>query len=226
MLSLLGVKGGGTVLHLEEPACCYHSRVSNLSDSSFPLRTVFLDRDGVINRKMPEGEYVTGWEHFYLLPGVAEAIARLNQAGLRVLVVTNQRGVALGLYSVTDVEHIHARLQAELAELGAKIDGFYFCPHDKKDCDCRKPLPGLFLQAQAQFPQIEAGTSVMIGDSLSDMEFGRNLGMRTVFIEGDAEARAHQKPGAMKAAEIADAKAETLPDAVEMLLSKVKHGSV
>ncbi len=180
----------------------------------------------MINRKMPEGEYVTGWEHFYLLPGVAEAIARLNQAGLRVLVVTNQRGVALGLYSVTDVEHIHARLQAELAELGAKIDGFYFCPHDKKDCDCRKPLPGLFLQAQAQFPQIEAGTSVMIGDSLSDMEFGRNLGMRTVFIEGDAEARAHQKPGAMKAAEIADAKAETLPDAVEMLLSKVKHGSV
>ena len=170
---------------------------------------------------MPEGEYVTGWEHFHLLPGVAEAIGRLNRAGLLVLVVTNQRGVALGLYSVTDVEHIHARLQAELAALGARVDGFYYCPHDKKDCDCRKPLPGLFLQARAQFPEIEAETSVMVGDSLSDIEFGRNVGMRTIFIEGDFEARAHRKAGAVKAAEIADGQAETLHEAVDLLLTQI-----
>ena len=74
------------------------------------LRTVFLDRDGVINKKMPEGAYVPSWANFQLLPGVPEAIAQLNQAGLRVVVVSNQRGIALGLYSARDVETIHANL--------------------------------------------------------------------------------------------------------------------
>ena len=180
------------------------------------IRTVFLDRDGVLNRKMPEGEYVTAWQHFELLPGVPEAIARLNQAGLRVVVVTNQRGIALGLYTAADVEHIHSQLRVLLAKSGAHIDGFYFCPHDKKECDCRKPLPGLFEQAKAQFPEIEAAASIMIGDSLSDIEFGRNVGMQTIFIEGDPE---HRKLGAEMAANLADVTAASLPDAVERLLS-------
>ena len=190
---------------------CYHSRVSTSSENPQSLKTVFLDRDGVINRKMPEGQYVTGWQHFDLLPGVPEAIARLNQAGLRVLVVTNQRGIALGLYTAEDVVHIHARLQEELAERGARIDGFYFCPHDKRECNCRKPLPGLFEQAQADFPEIAPAASVIIGDSLSDIEFGRNLGMRTVFIEGDPD---HRNAGAERAAELADFVASSLPEAV------------
>jgi hypothetical protein len=75
------------------------------------LRTIFLDRDGVLNEKMPEGSYVTAWADFRMLPGVPEAIARLNQAGLRVIVVSNQRGIALGLYSAADVAAIHAKLQ-------------------------------------------------------------------------------------------------------------------
>ena len=169
---------------------CYHSRVkiepkglrqesvqksATREELRTALRTVFLDRDGVLNRKMPEGQYVTGWGHFELLDGVPEAIARLNQAGLRVLVVTNQRGVALGLYSAADVDAIHAQLQQTLAQYGAHIDGFYFCPHDKRECNCRKPLPGLFEQAQAQFPEIEPESSLIVGDSLSDIEFGRNL---------------------------------------------------
>jgi len=159
---------------------------------------------------------VTRWEHFDLLPGVAEAIAALNRKGLLVVVVTNQRGVALGLYSSTDVEGIHERLQLTLAESGAHVDGFYFCPHDKRQCDCRKPGPGLFTQAKADFPEITPESSVIIGDSLSDIEFGRNLGLQTVFIEGHRE---HQKPGASKAAELANISFSALPDAVDYLLA-------
>jgi D-glycero-D-manno-heptose 1,7-bisphosphate phosphatase len=189
------------------------------------FRTVFLDRDGVLNRKLPEGQYVTGWQHFELLPGVPEAIAQLNQAGLRVLVVTNQRGIALGLYTAADVEHIHSELQALLAKSGAHgarsphIDGFYFCPHDKHQCNCRKPLPGLFEQARVQFPEIEPETSLVIGDSLSDIEFGRNLGLTTVFIEGDPN---HQKVGASTASALADLSFPSLPDAVNYLLKQIR----
>lgn len=197
---------------------CYHKWVSNPTHSPdlAKLQTVFLDRDGVINRKMPEGQYVTGWEHFELLPGVPEAIAALNRKGLRVVVVTNQRGIALGLYTAADVEQIHESLQLALAESGAHVDGFYFCPHDKRQCECRKPGPGLFEQAKADFPEITPETSVIIGDSLSDIEFGHNLGMRTIFIEGDPE---HRKPGASKAAELADRSFAGLPEAVTAILS-------
>jgi D-glycero-D-manno-heptose 1,7-bisphosphate phosphatase len=177
---------------------------------------VFLDRDGVINRKMPEGHYVSGWQHFNLLPGVAEAIARVNQAGLLALVVTNQRGIALGLYTAEDVRQIHANLQLTLAESGAHVDGFYFCPHDKRECNCRKPGPGLFEQAKADFPEITPETSLMVGDSLSDIEFGINLGMGTIFIEGDLE---HRKPGFEKASALASASFPFLPDAVSHILA-------
>jgi D-glycero-D-manno-heptose 1,7-bisphosphate phosphatase len=204
-------------------AHCYHNRVSTLPDTlnrnrlKLPqLRTIFLDRDGVINRKMPEGQYVTSWEHFHLLPGVPEAIAKLNQAGLRVIVVTNQRGVALGLYSAADVDAIHVQFQQVLDRFGAHVDGFYFCPHDKRECICRKPLPGMFEQAQADFPGIEAATSLVIGDSLSDIEFGKNLGLPTIFIEGDPE---HRKAGAEKAAALADFSATNLTEAVNLFIA-------
>jgi D-glycero-D-manno-heptose 1,7-bisphosphate phosphatase len=192
--------------------------VKNAPKSVFPhdLNAVFLDRDGVLNEKMPEGRYVTGWHEFHLLPGVPQAIARLNRAGLRVVVVSNQRGIALGLYTAADVEYIHASLQNLLKAHGAHLDAFYFCPHDKKECNCRKPLPGLFEQAAAQFPDLAAETSVMIGDSLSDIEFGRRLGMKTIFIEAAPE---HQKPGAHLAAEMADLSSPSLPQAVELLLN-------
>lgn len=179
------------------------------------LRTIFLDRDGVLNEKMPEERYVTTWSEFHLLPGVPEAIARLNRGGLRVIVVSNQRGIALGLYSAPDVAAIHAELLKVLRAGGAQIDGFYFCPHDKKQCDCRKPLPGLFEQARRDFPDITAETSLMIGDSISDIEFGKRLGMRTVFLEGNLE---RQKAGADEAAALADRCFPSLAEAVNWLL--------
>jgi D-glycero-D-manno-heptose 1,7-bisphosphate phosphatase len=171
----------------------------------------------VLNEKMPEGSYVTAWADFRVLPGVPEAVARLNRAGLRVIVVSNQRGIALGLYSAADVATIHANLQSTLKANGAHVDAFYFCPHDKGQCDCRKPLPGMFEQAKRAFPDITASTSAMVGDSLSDIEFGKRLGMRTVFIEGGAEQR---KAWAEEAAELADGRFASLPDAVEALLTQ------
>jgi len=176
---------------------------------------VFLDRDGVLNEKMPEGCYVASRADFHLLPGVVEAIGRLNRAGVRVVVVSNQRGIALGLYTAADVNAIHTTLQDLLANRGAHVNGFYFCPHDKGQCNCRKPLPGLFEQAVAEFPEITSSSSVMIGDTLSDIEFGRRLGMLTVFIEGAPERR---KPGTEAAWELADLRFSSLPHAVDYLL--------
>ena len=93
---------------------CYHYPVTPRTGIPRDLATVFLDRDGVLNQKMPEGQYVTPSDDFHILPGVPEAIARLNQAGLRVLVVSNQRGIALGLYTAADVDAIHAAFQQQL----------------------------------------------------------------------------------------------------------------
>jgi D-glycero-D-manno-heptose 1,7-bisphosphate phosphatase len=201
---------------------CYHNGVSNPipPPSSRTLTTVFLDRDGVVNEKMPEGHYVTRWSEFRLLPGVPDAIGRLNRAGLRVVVVSNQRGIALGFYTAADVEAIHSTLQKVLAAQDAHVDAFFYCPHDKKQCNCRKPLPGLFEQAVAAFPEIQAASSVMIGDSLSDIEFGRRLGIRTIFIEGDPERR---KPGSEAAIELAGEHFIDLPEAVEHLLADRQH---
>jgi D-glycero-D-manno-heptose 1,7-bisphosphate phosphatase len=180
------------------------------------FNTIFLDRDGVLNQKMPEGRYVASLADFHLLPGVPEAIGRLNRAGLRVVVVSNQRGIALDIYTADDVTAVHAALQAMLQVHDAHVDAVYFCPHDKNQCNCRKPLPGMFEQAAADFPSISGPTSAMIGDSLSDIEFGRRLGMLTIFIEGDPE---HQKAGAGTARELADLHCASLAEAVEALLA-------
>lgn len=186
------------------------------------VRTVFLDRDGVLNRKAPEGEYVSRWEQCALLPGVPEALRLLREAGLPVYVVTNQRGVALGLYTREDVERLHAEISEELTRAGGRIDGFYYCPHDKSTCECRKPGTGLFEQARAAHREIEWSSSLMIGDSHSDIEAGNRLGMRTIFIDADP---IHQKPGAATARAEANAVCHSLLEAVQRIVS-TRVGSV
>jgi len=177
---------------------------------------VFLDRDGVINRKAPEGRYVFRWSDFHLVPGVEEAIARLNALGHKVIVVTNQRGVALGLYTAEDIAKLHDQLAAHLALFDAHIDAIYYCPHDKNKCDCRKPGTALFEEAFRDFPGASPANSVMIGDSISDIKAGIRLGMPTIFIKGDLEL---QKPRAERGASLADAVAETLLDAVNRYIA-------
>jgi D-glycero-D-manno-heptose 1,7-bisphosphate phosphatase len=176
------------------------------------MRYIFLDRDGVLNRKPPEGGYITAWPDFFWLPGAIEAVARMNRAGFRVLVVTNQRGVALGLYTEADLAQIHGNMRTDLAKHGAHVDAVYYCPHDRGVCDCRKPGTGMFDQARRDFPEITGEDSVMIGDSHSDIQAGRAAGMKTIFIRGEAD---RQKPGAGAAEGEADAAADSLLDAVE-----------
>jgi D-glycero-D-manno-heptose 1,7-bisphosphate phosphatase len=180
------------------------------------LRTVFLDRDGILNEKMPEGRYVTRREEFRLLPGVLRALRSLNDAGLRIVVVTNQRGIARGLSTLAQVKAIHEDFALRMQREGVRIDAFFICPHEEGECDCRKPLPGLFEQAVERFPDIDAQTSVMIGDSLSDMEFGRRLGMATILVDGGAEQRDVED---QQAAALADLRCVSLAEAVDALLS-------
>jgi D-glycero-D-manno-heptose 1,7-bisphosphate phosphatase len=179
------------------------------------IRTVFLDRDGVINEKVPEGKFICSPAELHVLPGAPQAIARLNQAGLRTLVVSNQRGIAKGLYTAEDVEAINRALQETLAMHGARLDAFFICPHDKDECQCRKPLPGLFEKAVKAFPGVRADESAMIGDSFVDIEFGRRLGMPTILIEGDP---ALHKPDLVEAIRLADWRVSSLPEAAELLL--------
>src|SRR5215467_10342099 len=111
-------------------------------------RAAFLDRDGVINRKAPEGEYVTRWEEVEILPGAAEAIVLLNQSGLCAVVVSNQRCVAKGLITAAELEALHRRMCEALGSAGATVDAVYFCPHETEPpCRCRKPQPGMLFDA-------------------------------------------------------------------------------
>ena len=148
-------------------------------------RAVFLDRDGVINRAAAEGDYVLRWDDFHFLPGVAEAISAMQHAGWSVIVVSNQRCVGRGLLTIAGLEAIHQRMAVELAKANAKLDGIYYCPHEKEPpCDCRKPSPGMFLRA-AREHQIDLGSSWMVGDSESDIQAGRRAGCRTVRIAAE-----------------------------------------
>lgn len=191
---------------------CHGSPLPNLAK----IRTVFLDRDGVINEKAPEGQYVRSARELHLLQGVPEAIARLNGAGLRTIVVSNQRGIAKGLYTLGDVDRIHAAIQEQLQKHGGRLDAFFICPHDTDACQCRKPLPGMFEQALKVFPGIRVEESVMIGDSLVDVEFGRRLGMPAMLIDGNPE---RHKPDLAEAVKLADWRASSLLQAVDLLLS-------
>jgi D-glycero-D-manno-heptose 1,7-bisphosphate phosphatase len=162
-------------------------------DSS-TIKFVFLDRDGVINRKVPEGEYVTSWQDIQMLPGAERAIALLNRASCKVIVVTNQRGIALGRFSEPDLLSIHENLQKHLNSLGAHLDAIYFCPHDLGQCNCRKPGTGMFERAFHDFPEASPENSLMIGDSVSDMVAGTNLGMKTILITDTPDSGAAPLP--------------------------------
>jgi D-glycero-D-manno-heptose 1,7-bisphosphate phosphatase len=182
-------------------------------------RAVFLDRDGVINQRPSAGDYITRWEDFHILPGVAEGIALLNHAGFSVIVVTNQRCVAKGLMSELDLRQMHKRMTDDLARAGANIDATFYCPHEiEPRCDCRKPAPGMLLSA-ARSRGIDLRTSWMIGDSDNDVEAGRSAGCKTarvVAVDVTSSERAHIS-GAAIAAEI---HASSLLDAIRQILKR------
>jgi D-glycero-D-manno-heptose 1,7-bisphosphate phosphatase len=152
------------------------------------VRAVFLDRDGVINQKPPEGRYVTRWAEVEFLPGGADSVKRFREAGFLVVVVSNQRAVAKGLVTEEGLALLHRRMWQELFGAAKGFDAVYYCPHDTEPpCRCRKPQPGMLLVA-AQDCGIDLAASWMVGDSESDVEAGRRAGCKTIRI-GSPEVR-------------------------------------
>lgn len=145
--------------------------------------TLFLDRDGVINERIMGG-YVTSPSSFEFLPGALHAIAGLSRFFNRVIVVTNQQGIGKGLMTERNLLEVHAYMTDEIHLAGGKIDKCFFAPNLKGDPeDLRKPGPAMGEMAKFEFPEIEFERSIMVGDTDSDMLFGKNLGMRTVRIK-------------------------------------------
>jgi histidinol-phosphate phosphatase family protein len=149
-------------------------------------KAVFLDRDGVINEEN-KGSYILRTEDFVFCEGATEAIAQLASVFDYVLVVTNQRGIGRGLMTTQDLELIHQRLRAGVQAAGGRIDAVYFAPAADRDDAFRKPNTGMALQAKKQFPEIDFATSVMVGNNLSDMLFGKRMGMHTVYLHTTEE---------------------------------------
>lgn len=147
---------------------------------------VFLDRDGTINEEV---SYLSRMEQLKLFPQTAEAIRLINAAGMKAVVVTNQSGIARGYFTEEFVRSVHERINELLEAEGARIDGFYVCPHHpvygegiyKQVCDCRKPKPGLLLQAAAEM-DIDLARSYMVGDMLRDVETGKRAGAKGILV--------------------------------------------
>lgn len=152
-----------------------------------PLKpAVFLDRDGVVIEDL---QYLGNADRVRLLPGAAETVAALNRAGWAVVIVTNQSGVARGLFTEADVDAVHAHLAELLRGYGARLDAVHFCPHHpdgdvpeyRVDCECRKPRPGMLLRAAGELG-LDLVASWMIGDRVTDLEAGAAVGCRTVLV--------------------------------------------
>jgi len=150
-------------------------------------KTVFLDRDGIINQNLGMHKYVASWEQFHILPGVEDSIKRLNEAGYQVIVVTNQSGIARGIVPRSSVDDLHRRMMSHIEQSGGRIDAVYMCPHKEDECSCRKPDIGLFLQAEQDYA-IDKDHSWMVGDSMTDVEAGERYGIRAILTNSLPEA--------------------------------------
>jgi len=170
---------------------------------------LFVDRDGVVNRRV-EGDYVRSWSQFAFLPGALEALAVLSRWAPRVVVVTNQQGVAKGLMTASDLDDVHSRLAAQVTASGGRLDAVLACPHAASaGCPCRKPRPGLATAWLAAHPTVDARLSVLVGDQPSDVETARRLasetgGCTSVAVSlPDARADLHRTSLADLAADVA-----------------------
>jgi D-glycero-D-manno-heptose 1,7-bisphosphate phosphatase len=167
------------------------------------LRCVFFDRDGIVNESPGPG-YVERVEDFHLQEGFVAAARMTQSKGYGVAVITNQRGVARGIMSMKVVEQIHGHLVAELKARGISLLGIYCCPHDRDVCDCRKPLPGMLLQAAADHG-IDLANSWMVGDNESDVKAGHAAGCKAVRVAPLTESSA------------AEVRVATMPELPEVL---------
>jgi histidinol-phosphate phosphatase family protein len=146
------------------------------------MKTIFLDRDGVINRNPPNKGYVRKWAEFTFIPNARKAIRELTESGYRIIVITNQAGIGRGLYSEQSLTDIHSRMVAEISKTGGTIDAVYYCPHHPDaGCECRKPKPGMLIRA-AREHNIELSNAYLIGDVPTDIEAGQRVGTTTLLV--------------------------------------------
>lgn len=154
-----------------------------LTEAFFARRpTVILDRDGVLNRRPPQAQYVRTWDEFHWLPGAKEALRLLKEAGYRVIVVSNQAGIARGALTDALLTDIHASMKKDAAEAGGCIEAIYYCPHGwDEGCDCRKPKPGMLFQAQREY-NLDLSRTVFIGDDERDAQAADAAGCSSVLV--------------------------------------------
>jgi D-glycero-D-manno-heptose 1,7-bisphosphate phosphatase len=158
-------------------------RVKTTEKFLSPKKVVFLDRDGVINKKPPKADYVKNWSEFEFLPGAVEALQVLCQKGYDVYIITNQPGIARRMMTKEDLDLIHQKMEEEFKKNNAKIKGIYCCVHGWDDgCECRKPKPGLLFQA-ARENYLNLPKSIFIGDDKRDIQAGQAAGCKTILID-------------------------------------------
>ena len=147
-------------------------------------KVIFLDRDGVINKDPMEKGYVTEWNEFSFLPGAKEAIIKLNKAGFKIIIISNQAGIAKGIYTEDALSEITKNMLSEIERAGGHIEKAYYCVHKNEDnCDCRKPKVGLFEKALTELKlKINYSETYFIGDGITDMEAGKQFGLKTVLL--------------------------------------------
>lgn len=143
--------------------------------------TLFLDRDGVINHEK-KLDYILNWNEFKFYDGVKEAMNILDKYFDIIVMVTNQKGIGKQLMSVDDLNHIHKNMVTEIENSGGRIDRIYYCPDLEDNSPNRKPNAGMAFQAKTHYPSIDFSKSIIVGNKPSDMKFGRNAGMHTVFV--------------------------------------------
>jgi len=168
--------------------------------------TLFLDRDGVINERI-WGGYVTKPDKYIFLPGVLDSIAFFTSVFNKIIIVTNQQGIGKGIMTEEELKAVHDYMINEISLAGGKIDGIYYCPDLAGEIDnCRKPSVNMAQKAESDFPEIDLTKSIMVGDSPSDIEFGKNAGMHTVFVLHDNDDSASDISSDLKVKSLAELK--------------------
>ncbi len=176
------------------------------------MRTLLLDRDGVINQD--SRDYIRSPNHWRALPGALEAMARAQRAGFRLVVISNQSGLARGLFGIRELNAIHQRLCDELARFGGRVEAFFFCPHlPQDDCECRKPRAGLLIALRERLG-IDLARTPFIGDRVSDARAAMSVGARPILVRTGIDPINPDELASCGAVEVYDA----LPAAIAALV--------
>ena len=160
-------------------------RISKTEKFLQPKKIIFLDRDGVINKKAPKAEYVKSWDEFEFLPGAIEAMKLLAENNYKIFIISNQAGIARGVMTEQDLKEIHGNMEKELEKHNIKIEKIYYCPHGWDDgCECRKPKPGMLFQAAREY-DLDLSKFTFIGDDERDLQAGNVAGCRTILVDSE-----------------------------------------